>query len=324
MSGINKIKVINEIIRILMASKEYLSVKEITRKLSEQLEEDINQRNVKEYIKDIREILEYPLESRKGVDGGVKFSNQARELIATISHVSLSHDEKNALNDAFEIAEKSISFYYYHDLQIAREKLYLRFDLKDQDYEYYIGHNQSNRREATKTLKEIKQAIIGQKKVEMSFKYGSYGISKELNIYKPLFVVHDSDESWVIIRDSKGIDHCQNILNIKEYNITSKPFVIENKPSITKFVNSHTIRAKGEHILSFEIIDELGHEMYDTWNYEFEELESSGDKKKIIFYERYRVYEFLLRMQPHISNLKCDDVIKKQWNSIVSNLRKID
>lgn len=172
-------------------------------------------------------------------------------------------------------------------------------------------------------LKDIKKAIVNELKVELSFKYNSYGIPKELAVYKPLYVVHDTDESFIIFRDLNDVDHCQNILNIKDYKITNNKYAILGKPSISKFTNEHTLKVKGEYLLSFEIIDELGHEMYDTWNYEFEEVNSKENCKEIIFYEKYRVFEFLLRMQPHIKNLKCSGDVAKQWNEIIGNLENI-
>lgn len=325
MQGKNRIRIINEIIKVLIANapEDYVTIPEITQKISDLLDIDANPRTIKQYVQDIKNDLEYPLQFKQGRDGGVRLSEQARKLIATLSHISLTSEEKNALNDAFEIAEKSLSFYYYKDLQVAREKLYLRFNLKEQDFEYYLGHNQSKRKFETKLIKDIKWSIVERKWIELSFKYKSYGISLEMNKYKPMYVVHDSDESFVIIRDASGCDHCQNILNIKNYKITDKECILYKKPPIEKFVNSHTIKAKGEHNLSFEITDELGYEMYDTWNYEFEEINSKENYKEIVFYEKYRVFEFLLRMQSHIKNLKCDDNVAKQWNDIIGNLKNI-
>lgn len=320
----NRLRIINEILKVLMSNTHtYLSVNKITERVNWNTDLEIPSRTIKQYLVDLQEQLGYTLEPKNGPDGGYKLTDETIEAISRLSQLQLNDDEKNAINDALEIAKKSATFYYNEDLEEAKRKLYLSFNFKIDDGEYYVGQEQ-HKPKITKLIKQFKNAIMNKLIIEVSFSYEHYGATKQLKRYKPLFVAHDVDETFVILKEEKTDKIIyQNIYNVKECITTSSKFGLAREYKITEFVNDHTIKAKGEHHLKFDLFDEEGHEIFDTWNYEFDDKSKDHNKKHIIFYEEYRVFEFLLRMQVHIKNLDMEQSLKDKWNGIIGKLQEI-
>ncbi len=324
--GINRLKAINQIIRIFAGNTHrYLSVEEVTKILNNELDSYVPVRTVKQHIQDIEDHFEMSLDKQRGRDGGFQLSKESKQSLADLAHMQLSKDERNAIHDAFEIAEQSTSFNYHAELQTARQKLFTKMvNLNEYDYEHYIGNPRINdvSKLASSNIKLIKASILSGKRILLAFKYIEYGATQELEEYKPFYIIHDTDESFVVLKRGNNEPIIQNVLNIQEIKQMDKPFNQRSIPKISEFINKHSIQAKGEHPLEFIIVDDEGMKMYDLWNYEFEEIERTGTLCKIVFYEEYKVFEFLLRMQPHIANLKMSKSLHTKWKSIIDDVIK--
>lgn len=320
---INRIRYIYEIFKILAEAKEFLSISNIHKKLEEHFEILINPRTVKEYVATIQNSFDLELKTKKGPEGGYLLSNEWRESISRLATLQLSKEERNALNDAFEIAFKSPTYFYSHQLEEAKRKLYTKTNLKDNDNEFYVGKN-IRRKEFEQFVYDFKQAAIDKHYVHISFKHEYYGYPIEEEKYKPLYIIHDSDETFMIIKNQKDEVLHQNLLNIKTLSISNKKFVDSSIKKVEEYKNDFSINIKGKHPLKFKIKTARGKMIFDLWNYEFEDLNpNDGDEKNIIFYERYILLEFLFRMQKHIEILYIDPVDKEYWNQKVLELKVI-
>ncbi len=325
----NKLKIIYELVTILVASNKNLKLKEITTKLNNHFDETpgVKERRVKNYLKELQNDLNMPLDGKRGIDGGYKLSVDARNNLRGLIGLSLTDEEKNALNDSFEIAEKSLTFYYNDDLDKARDKLYAKTNLKDQDFEYYLG-KRNEKKDVTEIIKQLKHAMMEKLKVMITSKHDYYTLDKGIAKFKPLFIIHDTDETFIVLKDVDNEYHYQNILNIFKVDVLQESFSLPYEEKISKHMTDFSLMIKGKYALSFKVTTPRGRSVMDLWNYEYETISEAGDNYKIVFHEEYKGHEFLLRMLPHIKNLRVSGKKKNQfvanWNNRLVKLHSIN
>ncbi len=316
-----RIRVIYEIFSFLSSYTDYKSIKEVSEFIEKSHGEHVSPRRIKQYMMDIQKELNNPFESRRGQDGGWRIKSKTKNLLSILAVHQLNDLDRNALNDAFEIAEKSKTFFYFNDLKIARNKMNLYFNLKDHDFEYYLGAEQHNV-EAEQKLKLLKKAAMEYRMVKISSKYKYYNVPIEERIYEVHYIIHDSDETFIVLK--RGNDYLfQNLLNIKSVCLINEYFNEKDKVPISSFINKNSLKIKKERKLKFTIDDERGECIYNLWNYEFHELKSIGNKKEVVFYEEYIALDFLLRMNEHITILDINENLKKVWNKKIKSLKEI-
>ena len=319
----NRLAIIYMIGNILSSMNKHQTASDIQTELFNVYEVEVPKRSIKQYLIDMDKMLNNPFDIKRGRHGGYAMNSEWKKRLIRLSSRSLSPELKNGINDAFELALKSSTFHYYKDLKEAQALIGTNDKWKTNDFEYYIGKERHDHK-VTRLLKEIKQAIVDHKYILMSSKYDYFGIPKEEIRIKPLYIVHDQDESFLIAKNEKRDYIYQNLLNIKKMKVTEDNFIMVNEESIDSHVNDYALKVKGEHNLKFTINTERGMSIYNLWNFEFRENKGSTNKKKdITFFEEYKVHEFLLRMQPHITISFISDKVKNEWNEKVYQIKAI-
>lgn len=318
----NRIKPINEIIYILLGQNEYRDTKWIANELQNSLDETFNLRTVKSFLETIQDEWDF-LESKKGFGGGYRLRDDAKRKLADFATMQLSPEERNALNDAFEIAEKSPMFHYIPHLRKAKGKLYKDFNLKDNDFEHYLGINLDERK-TYKHIATFKQAKNEKKKIWVTSKYQYKTINKEKTQYTPVFLVHDTDESFMILR-KQGEYSYENINNIQSIEISDQGYS-ERSENINKFVNgvSLSIKNKEKHIVRIKITSWEANALIDLWSHEFiRKEELAKDTYEFEFAELYKGLVFLFRLIEYIEVQYLSEELEKQAIKKAKYIKKI-
>ena len=174
----------------------------------------------------------FNLRTKKGFNGGYWIE---RENLNKIN--KLNKKQRNALNDAIEFALKGQNFHYVKDLREAQRALYNSYeDLKDQDYEYYLGIKHKNISKIADLTYEFKEYCINKTHlVKLVFKN-----SIKVLIVVPLFIVHDSDETFLFyLEEGKQKESYCNILEIEAFALVENKKLDETHPDL---INANKIK----------------------------------------------------------------------------------
>lgn len=297
---INRIKPIWEIILILLGQNDYRDTKWIKNHLDDKLGDDFKLRTVKSYLETIDNEF-YFLESRKGFGGGYRLNQDARNQLANFATIQLSSEERNALNDAFEIAEKSPMFHYIPHLRSAKGKLYKDINLKDNDSEYYMGIN-LDKRETHKHIAQFKKAVKESVKIYVTARFDIGETKKERTLYTPLFLVHDTDETFLIFKLREKYVY-QNLNNILSIELTDKKFTKFESEHISKHINgvSLSIKNKERHIVRIVAKSWEAEAIVRLWSHEYIRHEKlPKDVHEFEFAEIYKGLVFIFRLIEYI------------------------
>ena len=174
----------------------------------------------------------FNLRTKKGFNGGYWIE---RENLNKIN--KLNKKQRNALNDAIEFALKGQNFHYIKDLREAQRALYNSYeDLKDQDYEYYLGIKHKNISKIADLTYELKKYCTSKTHlIKLTFK-NSIKVLKVV----PLFIVHDSDETFLFyLEEGKQKESYCNILDIETFNLLEDKKLDETHPDL---INANKIK----------------------------------------------------------------------------------
>lgn len=208
-------------------------------------------------------------------------------------------------------------FHYIPHLRSAKGKLYKDLNLKDNDFEHYLGINLDTR----KTYKHIalfKQAKDEKKKIYVTSKFEYKTIKKDKTLYTPLFLVHDTDESFMILR-KKGEYSYENINNIESIEVSDIPFQERNE-NISKHVNgvSLAIKNKEKHFVRIKIISCEAEAIIRLWSHEFINVAKiSNDVYEFEFAELYKGLVFVFRLIEYIEVISVSKMLANEMRKKV-------
>ncbi|MCK5807343.1 MAG: hypothetical protein KAG91_03030, partial [Mycoplasmataceae bacterium] len=314
---INRIRHIWKVIEIITGENSPITIKEITKRINREIDDKehlVTERSVKHYIKSIQDNFsrsyDNPLVAQQGRYGGYQLAEWAKGQLISTSLSAFSTEERNALNDSFESSLSSGSFLYSSDLETARAKFYSDINLKDDDREHYIGSTTKNSKEQLQNMLILKSSSVSDHKVLIKSKYDYHSIKKGTYLFRPLFIIHDSDESFIILKDENSKIHYQNYKNIISVTETDKKFHRHEK-EYKKFVNNYTIKAKKKYVITIIPLDERVEKGITLRNMQLE-WKKNGHEYEITFYERYIALEFIFVFSNSMEIIKMDDELKKQ------------
>ena len=220
------------------SSKDRLfKTEEIIKILKNEYDASKYSKNLKILVKKYLNILmqhskSFNLKTKKGFNGGYWIE---RENLNKIN--KLNKKQRNALNDAIEFALKGQNFHYIKDLREAQRALYNSYeDLKDQDYEYYLGIKHKNISKIADLTYELKKYCTSKTHlIKLTFK-NSIKVLKVV----PLFIVHDSDETFLFyLEEGKQKESYCNILDIEAFNLLEDKKLDETHPDL---INANKIK----------------------------------------------------------------------------------
>lgn len=231
--------ILRSLIIILYNSSKDKKIKtrEIIKILKDEYDALNYSKNLKILIKKYLNILVkhdtcFNLKTKKGSNGGYWIERENTNKIH-----KLNKKQRNALNDAIEFALKGQNFHYIKDLREAQQALYNSYeDLKDQDYEYYLGIKHKNINKIADLTYQLKKHCINKSHlVKLTFKN-----SIKTLIVVPLFIVHDSDESFLFyLEEGKLKENYCNILEIKSSSLIENKKLDKTHPD---FINASKIK----------------------------------------------------------------------------------
>ena len=323
MVKVNRIRVIFEIGKILAETREHLNIGEIKTELLNTYERDVAERTIKQYLVDLASNFDMALSVKRGRYGGYSLSDEWRSKVASLSTSILSTDQKNGINDAFEIALRSANFHYSKELKQAKSLIGANRRWKDNDFEYYIG-KQNTDSKTTSIINIFKDGIRDKRVIKMYSKFDETNIPKGFSDIKPQFIVHDQDETFIIGRDYNKQYVYQNVLNIKKAIKTDKRFGVYADDNIKKHINDFSLNIKGEYNIKFKIKSNKGNKTFELVHYEFRDnSESNSEIKDVTFFEKYKGIGFLFRMYQYIDIIEIDDTLMDEWNKKIDSLKYI-
>ena len=324
MQKTNRIRIIFEIGKILAESHSHLNIGEIKVELLNTYERDVPLRTIKQYISDLVKSFDMPLSVKRGRYGGYALTSEWKKRVATLSASVLNEEQRNGINDAFEIALRSANFHYSKELKEAKALIGANEKWKDNDFEYYVGKTNIDYK-TTKNIILLKEAISAKMVIEMNSKFEEMNIPKGVSLMKPLFIVHDQDETFVIGRNNNRDYIYQNVLNIKNIIITDKHFSVYAEDDIKKHINDFSLKVKGEYDIKFKIKAERGNKIFTLIQYEFRDNKSKVlEIKHVTFFEKYKALEFLFRMNKYIEVIEMDKVLISEWNKKILSLKAVE
>lgn len=282
----------------------YLSTRTVPKKLDDiitYLEGEDNEthtkRKIKEYLFEMsREGIEF--DNKKGRYGGYMLAEVTKNDMVAQAVKTLDEVDRNAINDAFELALCSASYHYSQELRAAKTKLYARHNLKDEDFEYYVGKKNDQRN--TDKVYALKKAIKNKNKVFLKTKYKYEDNDAIEEVVSPLFLIHDSDETFLVIKDHNSDIKYQNIKNIEELRMTNEKVIRMKKSALENTYQAHlnkaetSIKTRKECVVELEVLHVDGWAFYDLWHHECEEMERTDNTIKLKFFEMYRAAQFLI------------------------------
>ncbi|MCP4336353.1 MAG: WYL domain-containing protein [Mycoplasma sp.] len=329
-----KIRVGIEILTYLSASKLPKSAKEITLYLNNKfdLEKEINKRSVLEYLREISKIVFesdglqiQDIKSIPGKDGGWIITEQARERMRRLYTSGFNTDTLNAINDSLERAEISETYYYKKDLEQAKGILYSKNNFYEHDHEHYLG----NRKEIVNSelVKKIKLATKNNHYSSIVFKYKRYKIDAKKMILKPIRLIHDLDESFLVCTKPKEFKPIFiNIRNIESFEELDKKFQRKFEPSFNSSINKDksSIYDRKRQEVTIKIKDELAYQVIELWVHGCKfNINKKSNIVKVSSYEHYKLMTFLFRVIGLVEVIKADSTIIEKWNEKVENIKKI-
>ena len=264
----------------------------------------------------------------------------------------LNSEQVNAIMDILSLAEVSNNFHYKKDLPDLRNFLVSRFNLEDEDFEVYVGHNNRTNNDELEKLLFIKDAIRGKSEIQFSLEFNEENDNNNKNSLKaltdekngiglkteyqmfPISIIHDSDETFVkFIKDSvdtfserrqssfvnlSNIIHGSNKYNMKMLDQGKKQPVHE----LSKL--DYTIPTRKS--LKMKVSTKVGYKLR-TRQSNYQILKDTPDYMELKFSEIYHGLNFMF-MHDGPTNLFgsfIDDDInieaKKEWDKKINKIR---
>ena len=281
-------------------------------------------------------------------------------LIRTLRNIKLTEQEMNALLDVLSLAEVSNNFHYKNDIPALKSRLFEVFDLKDESFEHYVGHNNKsedffNDREK---LRLIKQCILDDNAMKFSIQYDEEndGDNKlllrskkndsklgkdfailEVHRMKPIEIIHDSDETFIsFIKSKKDTDrslrYYVNISNIihkhemfnNEIEIITDRSLFNKLQDVKKVEHKYTFQHRRS--IRMKITSKNGYKLV-TRQANFSIVENNKDYMILEFSEIYHALNFIF-MHDGPKNLfgeffidKDNIPVLKAWDEKWSNIK---
>ncbi|TCG12112.1 hypothetical protein [Mycoplasma todarodis] len=331
-----KLKTGIEILKYLSGQNKPISVEDITNYLntSFELEKDLKPRSIKEYLRELSNELIYTnggtqapiIESRRGIDGGWMLTASGREEMKRLSFNSFNSDTLNAINDSFQRAMVSETFYYKNDLKKARSILYATKNFHEADHEHYLG----NGSEIIKStiIKKLKQVALENKYARITFKHIRYSVTEKVMDLKVIRLIHDLDESFVVCSKEGSFEPMYiNIRNVAAIKILNKSFPRKYEAKFKNTINDDksSIKVRTEQWARIKVINPFMYEVIDLWTHGCT-FEYSEDRSIITIRssEHYRLMIFLFRTIGCAKILDAHKMVKERWNRKVNLIQPIE
>ncbi len=330
-----KIKVGIEILKYLSSQTRPVSAREIVDYLNDsfELDKDIKYRTIQQNLRELAKELTYTqggiqapiIKSIKGVGGGWSITKEGREEIKQLSSASFDKDTLNAINDSFQRAMVSETFYYKEDLKKAKGILYSAKNFHEYDHEHYLGN--SNEIIKSEVIKRIKQVAIENKYAIITFKHLRYGITEKEMELKVIRLIHDLDESFVICTKRGNFEPIYiNIRNIAKIKIGNGVFSRKHEPSFASTINEDksSVKIRTSQWAKIKVNNPRMYEVIDLWAHGCS-FEYSKDKKTIMIRsnEHYRLMIFLFRTIGCATIIDAHEMIKERWNKKIDRIERI-
>ena len=259
----------------------------------------------------------FNLKTKRGVNGGYWIERENKNEIH-----KLNKKQRNALNDAIEFALKGQNFHYIKDLREAQQALYNSYeDLKDQDYEYYLGIKHKNINKIANLTYQLKKYCIDKSHlVKLTFKN-----SIQVLMVIPLFIVHDSDETFLFyLEEGKTKEDYCNILEIKSSSLildkkldeTHPDLVNANKIKINSLIKESSVLNKPNVKISISLSEEGIHKTNKMLIMDKEMSIKNKNEVTILFEEKDKAISYLINIFDHIESFL---EIKKEENVLNGN-----
>ncbi len=331
-----KLKTGIEILKYLSGQNKPIIVEDITNYLntSFELDKELKQRSIKEYLRELSNELIYTdggiqepiIESRRGVDGGWMITLSGREEMKRLSFNSFNSDTLNAINDSFQRAMVSETFYYKNDLKKAKSILYATKNFHEADHEHYLG----NSTEIVKStiIKKLKQVALENKYARITFKHIRYSVTEKVMDLKVIRLIHDLDESFVVCSKQDSFEPMYiNIRNIKSIKILDKHFSRRYEAKFNATINEDksSIKVRTEQWARIKVNDPYIYEVIDLWTHGC--IFNYSEDKSIVTItssEHYRLMIFLFRTIGCATIIDAHEMVKERWNRKVNLIQKIN
>ncbi len=327
-----KIRIGMEILTYLVANPRKISATEITKYINDTYDtKEVKLRTVLEYLREISKEYSYlaggtslqMIKSARGKDGGWYVTNEGRKAIKELAINSFNSDTLNAINDSLERAMISETFYYKKDLSQAKGILYSKKNFYESDHEHYVG----NGKEIVSSfiVKKIKQAAKEDKYAKFTFKYKRYSINSLKMTLKPLRLIHDLDESFLVCSKKDNDEQMYiNLRNIKDIEITNKNFIRKYEKSFSQSLNEDrsSIAPRTEQWVTLKILDKLAYQVIDLWVHGCKfDINKKTNIVKATSHEHYRLMIFLFRMIGLAEIIDAHEMILRRWEEKVKNIK---
>ena len=287
---------------------------------------------------------------------GFKVEQQGNKYRYTFNKqkIDMNETDTNALMDILSLAEVSNNFHYRKDIPKLKKTLINTFNIEDEAFEIYVGHNNYDNKESNNNdkLLMIKKIIKSHNLLEFKIKYdemneynerlllkvnapktNEHGDLHRKNIHtmKPYLIIHDSDETFVLFKKNDFIEQKQPIEQSYFVNLSNIIFSSMSNIKNTK-KGKHNIDIKDiqytipsrQHI-KMKVSTKIGY-LLETRQGNYKILNKTQHYMKIEFSEIYHALNFVFMHDgPHnlFKSFYNDDINKdilEKWDSKIRNL----
>ncbi len=327
-----KIRIGMEILSFLAGKFRPVDAECITQYLNDTYDtKEIKKRTVLEYLREISKEYSFKeggatfptIKSIRGKYGGWIITKSGREKIKQFAMSAFDVHTLNAINDSLERAMISETFYYKKDLSKAKGILYAKKNFHTPDHEHYVGNG--NEIVKSELIKKIKSAMINDHYTKFTFKFIRYSVQEKEMILKPIRLIHDLDESFLVCTKRGEFEPLYiNVRNIKTVQETEETFRRRYEPKFNKTLNKKktSIAVRKEQWANIKVLDERVYEVINLWVHGCEfDIDKKNNLVKVKSSEHYKIMLFLFRMIGIAEIIDAHPMVLKNWKEKVRNIK---